>query len=114
MKKYIVVALCITLIACSKHPSKYAGTWQAEVSGFLTNSTVVLVLNKDGSTSTDASNSGGGLSVTGSWQVKEKKLLLSENNSEAANFDILGHSENEMILRYPDSGKIINFRRISK
>jgi hypothetical protein len=99
--------------SCSKRPSGFVGSWQTGEEGFFSSSTMVLQLKKDGSSSVSANNTlGAAASLKSSWEVKGKKLLIHEGNGSVSDFEIIGHSESELVLKDPASGKITNYRRV--
>lgn len=74
---------------------------------------MVLQLKKDGSSSVSASNTlGASASLKSTWKVEGKKLLVTESNGSVSDFEIIGLSETELVLKDPASGKITNYRRV--
>lgn len=114
MKHYLtIIAFSLALCACSKHPSPFVGSWQTGEDGFLSSTTMVLRLEKGGTSSVSASNTlGSAATLKSTWEVKGKKLLIHERNGSVSDFEVIGQTDSELVLKDPASGKITNYRRV--
>ena len=113
--KSIATAIALVLVSCSKNPSGFVGVWQMNESGLFSASTIVLELSKDGTCTINSSSDwGGNHGGKTKWEVDGKKLVFSSSKNENHFLDILSHSDSELVLREPESGKIVNYRKVNQ
>lgn len=113
--KLLLAAFACVLLSCSKNPKGFVGVWQMNESGLFSNTTIVLELSKDGTCGFSRSGAlDANVSYKTKWSVDGKKLVFNTSENESNFLDIMSHSETELVLREPESGKIVNYRRVSQ